>query len=378
MHLTVSLTGSGYHPAAWRISPLPAHPNAATMQAMARTAERGGLDVVLLGLSVEMPADALACANTMILDPLPLLGSLIAVTNRIGLGAAWTVDYTEPYHVARVFATLDHLSYGRTAWMASMFASASLAPRIGRPAGLDDPPAYCARAGEFIDVVKQLWDSWEDEAFALDKPSGMFVDPERVYPIQHVGAYFSVRGPLNVPRPPQGGPVLVLQDPSTDAARPFVASTADVVLMNCASLPDAVARYRDLRALAGRDTDVPRVLANMVIVLDETELAAQQRAATLDAMIPPSPDGAARFVGTPDQLLTTLIAWREQNACDGFNLLPAVLPHDLDQLVDAVLPRLQQHGLRPAAYHGATLREHLGLPRPRSQFATRAPMGLAS
>jgi alkanesulfonate monooxygenase SsuD/methylene tetrahydromethanopterin reductase-like flavin-dependent oxidoreductase (luciferase family) len=378
MHLTVSLTGSGHHPAAWRVSPLPAHPNAATLQAMACTAERGGLDAVLLGLPAEMPADCLARANTMILDPLPLLGSLIAVTNRIGLGAAWTVDYTEPYHVARVFATLDHLSYGRTAWIASMFGTASLVPRIGRPAGPEDPPAYCARAGEFIDVAKQLWDSWEDEAFALDKPSGMFVDPERVYPIQHVGAFFSVRGPLNVPRPPQGNPVLVLHDPSTAAARPFVASTADVVLMDCASLPDAVARYRDLRALAGRDTDVLRILANMVIVLDESELVAQQRAATPDAMIPPLPGSTARFVGTPDQLVTTLLVWHEQHACDGFNFLPAVMPHDLDQLVDAVFPRLQRHGLRPAAYPGATLREHLGLPRPRSQFATRAPMGLAS
>ena len=378
MHLTVSLTGSGFHPAAWQLSPLSAHPDAAAMQAMARTAERGGLDAILLGLPVEVPAEVTARANTMLLDPLPLLGSLIAITHRIGLGAAWTVDYTEPYHVARVFATLDHLAYGRTAWIATMFGTEALAPRIGRPAGPDDPAAYCAQADEFIDVVKQLWDSWEDEAFAIDKPSGMFVDPDRVTPIQHVGAHFSVRGPLNVPRPPQGNPVLVLWDPPTPVARQFVASTADVVLTTCTSLPDTVVRYRQLRDFAVDRAQAPRVLANVVIVLDATESAAQQRAAALDALIPAPPCGTVRFVGTPDQLVTTLITWHEQKASDGFNLLPAVLPHDLNQLVDQVLPRLQQHGLRPTEYDGTTLREHLGLPRPRSRFATHPPMSLAS
>lgn len=378
MHLTVSLTGSGFHPAAWHFSPLSARPDAAAVQAMARTAERGGLDAIFLGLPVELPADAAARANTLLLDPLPLLGSLIAVTHRIGLGAAWTVDYTEPYHVARVFATLDHLAYGRTAWIATLFGTAALAARIGRPAGPDDPVAYCVRAGEFIDVVKQLWDSWEDEALALDKPSGMFVDPERVYPIQHVGAHFSVRGPLNVPRPPQGNPVLVLRDPSTPVARQFVASIADVVLTACASLPDAVARSRELHDLAANRAQAPRVLSNVVVVLDDTETAARQRAATLDVLIPASSRGTAHFVGTPDQLVTTLITWHEQNACDGFNLLPAVLPHDLNQLVDQVLPRLQQHGQRPATYHGTTLREHLALSRPRSQFAAHALRDLAS
>ncbi len=241
LHLTVSLVGSGYHPAAWHVSPLPARPDAAAIQAMARTAERGRLDAILLGLPVDASAGRIGGANTLQLDPLPLLGSLIGVTRRIGLGAAWTVDYTEPYHVARVFATLDHLSYGRTAWIARMFGTAALTPRIGRPGGLDDPTTYRARAGEFIDVVRQLLDSWEDEAFALDKPSGMFVDPERVHPIHHAGAYFSVRGPLNVPRPPQGNPVLVLEDPATTIGRRFAAATANVLLTSCASLPTAIA-----------------------------------------------------------------------------------------------------------------------------------------
>src|ERR1700678_927607 len=132
LHLTVSHAGSGYHPASWRVSPTPARPDGAAIQAMGRIAERGKLDGILLGVPVEGPAIAESGrANTMQLDPLPLLGSLIAVTRHIGLGAGWTVDYTEPYHVARVFATLDHLSYGRTAWMVRMFGTDALEPRIG-------------------------------------------------------------------------------------------------------------------------------------------------------------------------------------------------------------------------------------------------------
>ena len=374
LHLTVSLAGSGYHPVAWQVSPFPARPDAASIQAMARTAERGRLDAILLGLPIDATAGGIGCANTMQLDPLPLLGSLIAVTRQIGLGAAWTVDYTEPYHVARVFATLDHLSYGRTAWIARMFGTEALAPRIGRPAGPDDPAAHCARAGEFIDVVRQLWDSWEDEAFALDKPSGTFVDPDRVHVVHHAGPHFTVRGPLNVPRPPQGNPVLVLEAHVTPIARRFAAATADVLLTSGATLPTAAARYRELHALAGnraRCPAPPLILANMMVVLDATESVAQARAAALNSLIPPTTPVPC-FVGTPDQFVETLLDWRQKNACDGFNVLPAVLPTDLDRLVDSVIPRLRGLGLFRGDYAGSTLREHLGLARPRSQYAARA------
>jgi alkanesulfonate monooxygenase SsuD/methylene tetrahydromethanopterin reductase-like flavin-dependent oxidoreductase (luciferase family) len=374
LHLTVSLAGSGYHPAAWHVSPLPPRPDAAAIQAMARTAERGRLDAILLGLPIDGPIGSMGRANTMQLDPLPLLGSLIGVTTQIGLGAAWTVDYTEPYNVARVFATLDHLSYGRTAWIARMFGTAALAPRIGRPAEPDDPAAYCARAGEFIDVVTKLWDSWEDAAFALDKPSGVFVDPDLVHPIHHVGEHFSVRGPLNVPRPPQGNPVLVLEDPTTTIGRRYAAATADALLTSCPSLPAAIARYRELHALSvgrTRCPDPPRILANVIVVLDDTEAAARHRAATLDALVPPAEASVPRFVGTPDQLVERMLSWRRQDACDGFNVMPAVLPTDLDRLVDAVVLRLRQSGLFRTDYTGSTLREHLGLARPHSQYAAR-------
>jgi alkanesulfonate monooxygenase SsuD/methylene tetrahydromethanopterin reductase-like flavin-dependent oxidoreductase (luciferase family) len=372
LHLTVSLAGSGYHPAAWHVSTLPVQPNAAAIQRMVRTAERGKLDAILL----DVPVDDAGVGdggrvNRMQLDPLPLLGSLIGVTREIGLGAAWTVDFTEPYNVARVFATLDHLSYGRTAWIVRMFGTAALLPRIGRSTELNDPVAYCARAGEFIDVVKELWDSWEDEAFALDKASGMFVDPARVHPIDHVGRAFSVRGPLNVPRPPQGHPVLVQAEPATVVGRQFAAMTADVVLTSCMSVAEARAHCEELRAYSRRRRDALRVFANMTFVLGETDAAARTRADVLDSLIPLSAD-TPRFVGTPQQFAELMVAWRAQDACDGFNLLPAVLPHDLDMLVDAVIPLLRQRGVFRSDYAGKTLREHLGLARPCSQFAARA------
>ena len=200
LHLTLSLAGSGYHPAAWHFSPFPRKPNAAPFQSLARAAEQACMDAILLGIPVEGGIDR---TNTMQLDPLPLLGSLIAATRRIGLAASWTVDFTEPFHVARVFGTLDHLSYGRTAWIARMFNTDALLPLIGKAPETTSVAAYCNRADEFIDVVRKLWDSWEDEAFALDKSSGMFADPDRVHPINHAGQFFTVRGPLNVPRPPQ-------------------------------------------------------------------------------------------------------------------------------------------------------------------------------
>ncbi len=376
LHLTVSLAGSGYHPASWHVSPMPARPDAAAIQAMTKTAERGMLDAILLGVPVQgSTTDDSGRTNTMQLDPLPLLGSLIAVTRLIGLAAAWTVDYTEPYHVARVFATLDHLSYGRTAWIVRMFGTDALVPRIGRANQLEDASAYCAYTGEFIDVVRQLWDSWEDEAYAVDKASGMFADPGLVHPINHVGKSFSVRGPLNVPRPPQGNPILVLADPASAIGRQFAAASADVVLTSSPSLPLAAARYRELQALAvarARQPESLRILANMMFVLGETEATAQRRANELDNLILPALDSVTRFIGTPEQFAASRVAWQESQACDGFNLLPSVLPNDLDLLIDRVIPLLQRRGVVRSEYTGKTLREHLGLSRPRSQYAMSA------
>ena len=362
LHLTVSLAGSGYHPASWRVSRFPPRPDAAAIQQMARVAERGKLDAVLLGLPVDAFGDV-GKVNALPLDPLPVLGSLIGATQRIGLGASWTVDYTEPFHVARVFASLDHLSYGRTAWIADMFGGEALAPRIGRPPQAVGVAQYCQRAGEFIDVVRKLWDSWEDAALALDKANGTFVEPDRVHPIEFAGEFFTVRGPLNVPRPPQGNPLVILHDPADRDARQFVAATADVILMSCETLAQARERYSELRALA--PTERFRVLANIGVTLGAIETVARRRAAELDAMAPP-PAGL-RFVGTPEGLVELFASWEREGACDGFNLLPAVL-EDIELFVDRAIPLGRKAGLFRAEYAGATLREHLGLGRPRSQY----------
>jgi alkanesulfonate monooxygenase SsuD/methylene tetrahydromethanopterin reductase-like flavin-dependent oxidoreductase (luciferase family) len=361
LHLSLSLAASGYHPAAWHVSPLPRVPSAAAFRSLACAAERACMDAILLGIPVEGSAGH---ANTMQLDPLPLLGSMIAATQRIGLVASWTVDFTEPFHVARVFATLDHLSYGRTGWIARMFQTDPLLPLIGKPPETDDVGTYCGRAGEFIAVVRELWDSWEDEAYALDKPSGTFADPDRVHPIHHVGRFFNVRGPLNVPRPPQGNPVLVLQDPDVALARQFAASVADVILIDTPSRE----RSEEIRRYAvGRDV---RILANLLCVLGETQTEAHQRANTLDALIPPT-TRCARFIGTPAQLVEMFADCQRQHACDGFNILPAVLPDDLDLIVESVVPQARECGLFRTGYHGATLRDHLALSRPSSQYSDR-------
>jgi alkanesulfonate monooxygenase SsuD/methylene tetrahydromethanopterin reductase-like flavin-dependent oxidoreductase (luciferase family) len=326
MHLTLSLPARGSN-----------MPDIRALQTAARAAERGKLDAVLIGV------DGAGGAR---LDPLPLMGSMVGITRRIGLAASWTVDFTEPYHIARVFATLDHLSYGRSAWFVDMFDTERLLPLIGKPREADNIAGYCARAGEFIAVVKALWDSWEDAGFAIDKASGMFADPDRVHPINHAGRCFTVRGPLNVPRPPQGTPPLIIRDPVDDIARVFVARHADVILTDDAS----VERARVLHALA--ETRDIRVLANLRCILAKTEQDARKRATAAHGC----------FIGTPEQLVERF----RTCPCDGFNLLT----DDIDLLINAAIPLAQRAGLFRADYIGTTLRKHFGLRRPRSQFAS--------
>ena len=368
LHLMLSLAGSGYHPASWQVSRLPPSPNAVGLYPIVEAAERACIDAILLGHGLEnLRVGGGGRVNVMQLDPLPLAGALIARTRRIGVVAGWTVDFTEPFHVARVLATLDHLSYGRTGWLMEMFGTDALTPRIGRQLGPKALSDYCARAHEFIDAVEELWDSWEDEAFAVDKPSGMFVDPDRVHRVDHHGRYFTIRGPMNVPRPPQGYPLLVGVDPESAEGRRLVAATADVVLTQCETVAEAAARAAELRRMAKRSAGSWRVLADLCVMLAPTETAARDRAAQLDALVAPG-NAVPRFVGTPAGLVELFAKWSAAGACDGFNLLPAVLPDDVDLLVEAVIPLARTRGLVRSDYTGTTLREHLELPRPVSQF----------
>ena len=407
MHLTVSLSASGYHPVSWRVSEAPEKPSAAHFEALARTAERGKLDAVLLGHPVpELALRESGYVNRLQLDPLPLMASLIGVTQRIGLGAAWSVDFTEPYNVARVFATLDHLAGGRTAWIVHMLDGPEIAPLFGHAAGPGDSGSYGRRAVEFIDLVKRLWDSWEDEAFVVDKRTGMFADPAKVHPLHHEGEFFTVRGPLNVPRPVQGNPVIIQNDVA--ALRRITAATADVVLVSAGSPAEATAISDQLRAFATEHSRPPnslRVLVKLAPLLGSTEAEASRRAAELADAIEPglsallarhrrsrqgattdvpvdidderrraAAGGGLPFTGTPEQLVALLETWQGACGCDGFDILAPVLPNDLEIFVDEVIPLMQRHNLARRQYRGDSLRDHLGLDRPRS-CQTLSPEG---
>ena len=361
VHLFVSLAAHGWHPAAWRLSGQPGFEAAAPFLRAARTAERGGLDAVLLGLpTAPRPMRTSGKVDGLHLDPLTLAGLLISATRHIGICGYWPADVAEPFHVARVFATLDHLSGGRTGWIAGLAGAAETAGRFQRAdLALSDADA-AARFVELIDVARQLWDSWEDRGFVVDQATGTFADPEHVHPIEHAGRFFTVRGPLNVPRPVQGQPVILHRDVA--AARTDLAASADIVLGEPATLTEAKAACTAWKALKPG----ARYVVRLEVVLGETETAAVTRAAELDAL---ASDSRPRFVGTPEQLVAHFAGWRAAGACDGFDIQPAVMPLDLDLLVTAVVPLLRARGLRPAGYAGRTLREHLQLARPISRLA---------
>ena len=373
MHLLTSLAAHGWHPAAWRMKDEAGFAAAAPFRTMARAAERGGLDAVLLGLPIApMALRAGGSVDGIRLDPLPLLGAMIGATEQIGLCAWWPGDIAEPFHVARVFATLDHLASGRTGWITGLEGRAELGDRF-RSANV--PPSAeesGARLVELIDVARQLWDSWEDRGFVVDQATGTFADPVHVHPIEHAGKFFTVRGPLNVPRPVQGQPVLLHRDVPPGAQRAGAAASAEVVLAECTTAAEAAASREDWRALAqshGRDPDGLRFVVRVMAILAGSEKAARTRAAELDGLAGGSGTRAVRFTGTPDQFANWLAQWHSAGACDGFDILPAVLPVDLDTIVEAVVPQLRRRGLRPACYEHATLRGHFGLRRSASRFA---------
>ena len=373
MHLVTSLAAHGWHPAAWRVSGAAGFDGVVPFRAMARTAERGGIDAVLLGLPAVSPAErAGGKVEGLRLDPLTVLPALIGATERIGLCAYWPGDVAEPYHVARVFATLDHLASGRTGWIAGLEGPAELAQKFQRLDLPTDGPGAAERLVELIDVARQLWDSWEDKGFVVDQATGTFADPERVRPIDHQGRFFTVRGPLNVPRPVQGQPVVLHRDVPSGPAREGAAASAEVVLAISATIAEAKASRSEWRALAanhGRAANSLRFVLGVMPILGMSEAAARQRAAELDGLAGAGTDPAPRFVGTAEQFVAHLVEWHRADACDGFDILPAVSSPDLDLLVNDVVPLLRQRGLRPAHYEASTLRGHLGLQRAASRFA---------
>ena len=428
LHLNVNILHSGFVPSAWRLDD--ADPRAfvdvAHYARVAQTAERGKLDAVFLADNAAI-IDQIDFRPITALEPTVLLASIAAATTHIGVIGTASTSYNEPYNIARRFATLDHVSRGRAGWNVVTTADLPSARNFGHDAVPDHAQRY-ARAAEFTQLVKALWDSWDDDAFIGDKASGRFIDVEKVHPVNHDGRFFKVQGPLNLPRPPQGHPVLVQAGGSGDG-RDLAARHAEAVFSASQSFEESAAYRRDLNARAaayGRPQGV-QVLAGLTTIIGATEAEALRRrdelveqipwryslrrlASTLgispdqlelDARLPENlalPNGgngnhtffhatiaeAQRgghtvrelvrslagggghrvIVGTPEQIADDIEHWFKGEAADGFNLMPDALPDGLEAFVDGVVPILQRRGLFRTEYEGKTLRSHLGLERP--------------
>jgi len=381
---------------------------------------------------LNMPVKALKRSHTVTsFEPFTLLSALAAVTEHIGLLATASTTYDEPYHIARRFASLDHISGGRAGWNIVTTANPDAALNFGLDEEIDHDERY-ARAREFYDVVTGLWDSFADDAFVRDVESGVYFDPDRMHVLGQ-GKYLSVRGPLNIARPVQGWPVIV-QAGASEAGRQLAAETAELVFAAGGNLEASRAFYADVKgrmARIGRDPDGMKILPGALVVVGDTVDEARAKRAHLDSLvhydsgiaslngmlgydvsgfdpdgplpeIPPTNAsqsardrivGAARrenltirqlaaragsyggtaFVGTPATIADEMELWFETAACDGFNVMFPYLPEGLDDFVDKVIPELQARGSFRREYEGATLRENLGLARPDNRFfAARA------
>jgi N-acetyl-S-(2-succino)cysteine monooxygenase len=426
LHLNAFLHGSGHHEAAWR------HPDVdprAELEiehyvSIARAAERGKLDSLFL-------ADGLAISQNISynvhhsFEPLTLLSALAGATRRIGLIATASTTYNQPYSLARALASVDRISGGRAGWNIVTSAGQGEARNFNLADRPDHAQRY-ERAGEFLETAKALWDSWADDAVVANKASGIYSDAVKIRAIEHLGKHFQVKGPLNLPRPIQGHPLLV-QAGSSEAGKDFAARHAEAVFTAHLSVEAAREFYADVKgrlAQYGRSPSELLILPGISAYIGDTveeaqgkydhlnslinpEYGVRQLSAQLDfdlsgypldAQLPEIPadtDGSqsrkklivdvakkesltirglterlagARghytFIGTPEQVAVEIELWFSTGAADGFNIMPPTFPGGLDDFVDKVVPLLQKRGLFRTEYTGRTLREHYGLKRP--------------
>lgn len=438
LRLGAFLQVTGHHVAAWR------HPQAQAdaginfshYKAVAQLAESAKFDAIFLadGVGIRTRADQPGAlgrdGKSATFEPLTLFSALSAVTEHIGFIATASTSYNEPYHLARQFASLDHLSDGRAGWNVVTSGTEVEAQNFNRDHHFEHAERY-ERAGEFVDVARGLWDSWEDDAFLRDKTSGVFFDPDKLHTLNHKGKHFSVQGPLNVSRPVQGYPVIV-QAGSSEPGKELAARTAEVIFTAWQTLEEAQAFYADVKgrlARYGRHVDDLKVMPGVFPVIGRTEEEAQEKYQLLQDLIHPAvglsllsnlfggtdlsgydldappPEfpqdtngsksrlklvrdlaerenltlrqlyeriagarGHWTVVGTPETIADQLQLWFENGAADGFNVMPPWLPGGLQEFIDLVVPVLQQRGLFRTEYEGNTLRENLGLSRPQNQF----------
>ena len=421
------------HTAAWRYpgGTPDANFNLRAIIGFAKKLEQGKFDAFFMAdhLAVlNMPIEALKRSATVTsFDPLTLLPALAMVTEHLGLIATATTTFEPPYTIARRFASLDHISSGRAAWNLVTTSNPDAALNFGIDEQIDHGQRY-QRAREFVDVVTGLWDSFADDAFIRDVNSGVFLDPEKMHILGHKGEYLSVRGPLNIARPPQGWPVIV-QAGASEAGRQLAAETAEVIFAAQSTLDAGQQFYADIKGRMiklGRNPDHLKVLPGAFVVVGETAEEAQKKRALLDSLVHYDsgiaslsialghdasgfdPDGplphipesnasksgrervvalAARenltvrqlagrlggysglaMVGTPTMIADQMEEWLMTDACDGFNVMFPYLPGGLDDFVDQVVPELQRREVFRTDYEGRTLRENLGLPRPVNRY----------
>ncbi|MGF7034656.1 FMN-dependent oxidoreductase (nitrilotriacetate monooxygenase family) [Paenibacillus mucilaginosus] len=439
MRLGAFLSGAGHHVAAWR------YPGARERgildfehyKQLAQTAERAKFDMIFFAdiLAVSDDLDtAVSYMSPIRPEPVTLLSALSVVTERIGLTGTLSSTYSEPFNVARQFAMLDHLSRGRAAWNVVTTSSRGAAANFGQEKHLEHHLRY-DRAREYVDVVTKLWDSWEDDALLFDKEQGLFADRSKVHRVDHRGDWFSVKGPLNIARSPQGRPVLI-QAGSSEDGRDFAAQTAEVIFTAWQTLGEARAFYDDVKGRAvryGRSREDVKILPGVMPIIGATDAEAREKYDHFQSLIhpkagitllsgmighdlsgydphepfpdlPDTADGAkgrlhlikdiakrdalsilevSRRIagarghrtihGSPGSIADQLQEWFEGGGCDGFNIMAPYFPGGLEEFAGHVIPELQSRGLFRTEYEGRTLRENLGLQRPASRYAKKEP-----
>ncbi|KIX99584.1 uncharacterized protein Z520_04217 [Fonsecaea multimorphosa CBS 102226] len=434
LHLTAFMRPVSLHTGAWRYPG--AYPDAnfnlSHLKSFIKKLEGAKFDAFFMAdhLAVlNMPIEALKRSHTVTsFEPFTLLSALSQVTDKIGLAATASTTYDEPYHIARRFASLDHISNGRAAWNIVTTGNPESAKNFGRDEHMDHSDRY-KRAREFYDVVTGLWDSFADDAFVRDVESGTYVDPDKIHVLNHAGDELKVRGPLNIARPVQGWPVIV-QAGQSEPGKQLAGETAEAVFCSPKDIESAKALYADIKGravVADRDRNHIKILPAAFIVVGNSVKDAQEKRLKLDSSVhydsgiaslsialgtdaskfdPDKPlpadipetnasktsragvlkvaaeegltvrqlaqrqggySGLA-FVGTPESIADSMQLWLNEEACDGFTIALPFLPEGLDDVTQRLVPELQRRGIFRKDYEGTTLREHLGLPRPKNRF----------
>jgi FMN-dependent oxidoreductase (nitrilotriacetate monooxygenase family) len=429
MHLGVFVLGTGDHSAGWRYhGAYTTSCSLSVMKSIAQIAERGKFDLFFLsdGLAMDVN-DHPSFLNRF--EPLTLLSALSMVTTHLGLGATVSTSFSEPYNVARAFASLDHISGGRAGWNVVTSTNSAAALNFGRDR-LNEHDLRYEIAGEFVDVVRGLWDGWDDGAIVADRATGTFLDASKVRPLNHKGRFFQVKGPLNIERSPQGHPIII-QAGGSPPGQELSARSADVVfsVVNGDAV-SAKAAYDSLKQRVikhGRRPEHVAILPGVMPIIGETDAQAKEQLDRLQSFLTPTnalalvsqrvgydisgypldgpvPDfpektdrgqsfsrtllemarrekmtlrdlynitAAARghwvVYGSPKRIADVFEEWFAAERADGFVVMPPYFPGAFDDFVDKVVPELQRRGLYRTEYSGPTLRDHLGLARPPSR-----------